>query len=56
MRNYKKESAWQKQKYNNIQVKIKKELGVKLRRKLKENNKSITEFITTCVKRYLKDS
>lgn len=55
MRNYKRESERAKILYDNIQVKINKELGLKLRRKLKEDERSIAEFVSTCAKEYLKD-
>ena len=53
MRNYKRESERAKVLYDNIQVKINKDLGLKLRRKLKEDKRSITEFVTTSAKEYL---
>lgn len=53
MRNYKRESERAKILYDNIQVKIKKELGIKLRRKLKEDDRTISEFVSTSAKEYL---
>lgn len=53
MRNYKRESERAKVLYDNIQVKINKELGLKLRRKLKEDERTIAEFVSTSAKEYL---
>lgn len=54
MRNYKKESDWQKTKYDVIKASIDKELGTKLREKLKKDNMTISEFIKKCIYDYLK--
>lgn len=55
-RNYKKESEWQKQKYDLIRANIDKELGTKLREKLKSENKSIASFITEVAEKYINES
>lgn len=56
MRDYKKESDWQKKKYDIIKASIDKELGNELREKLKEDNMTISDFIKRCINDYLKCS
>ena len=53
-RNTKKEYKWSKQKYTRILGDIDKELGEKLKEKLKSENKSIASWITENAKKYLK--
>lgn len=53
-RNYKKEYDWQVSKYDEIRAKIDKELGTKLRLKLKAENKTIASWITENAKEYIK--
>ena len=53
-RNTKKEYEWSKQKYTRILGDIDKELGEKLKEKLKTENKSIASWITENAKKYLK--
>ena len=53
-RNIKKEYQWSKTKYTRILGDIDKELGENLKKKLKEENKSIASWITDNAKRYLK--
>ena len=45
MRNYKKENEWKKKKYVLIQASIEKELGLKLKEKLKLTEKTIVSWI-----------
>lgn len=54
MRNYKKEREWKKNKYDEIRANIDKELGSKLRQKLKDENRSIANWITENAKEYIK--
>ena len=53
-RNYKNESAWQKKKYDLIKAYIDKDLGTKLRLKLKKENKTIAYWITSNAEKYVK--
>ena len=53
-RNFKKEREWAKTKYIRILGDIDKELGENLKKKLKEENKSIASWITENAKKYLK--
>ncbi len=53
-RNFKKEREWAKTKYTRILGDIDKELGENLKKKLKEENKSIASWITENAKKYLK--
>ena len=55
MRNYKNEREWQLKKYDQIRANIDKELGLNLRKKLKQNNETIAGWITNNAKEYLKD-
>ncbi len=52
-RNYKKENEWAKTKYTRILADIDKDLGNKLKSKLKDENKSIAKWITENAKSYL---
>ena len=53
-RDYKKENAWKKNKYEEVRGNIDKELGTELKAKLKEEGKSIAEWITNNAKNYFK--
>lgn len=55
MRNYKKEREWQLKKYDQIRANIDKTLGQELRKKLKEENKTIAGWITENAEEYLKE-
>ena len=52
-RNFQKESTWAKNRYEEVRGRINKELGEKLKKKLKEENKSIASWITENAKQYL---
>lgn len=52
-RNYQKEREWQLKKYDEIRAKIDKNLGNKLREKIKKENKSIASWITENAKKYI---
>ena len=54
-RNYKKEREWQIKKYDQIRANIDKELGTELRKKLKENDKSIASWVTDNANKYIKE-
>lgn len=53
MRNYKKEREWQLKKYDQIRANIEKNLGTRLRLKLKKENKPITKWVTENAEKYL---
>ena len=53
-RNYEKERQWQLKKYDQIRANIDKDLGTKLRLKLKKEGKSIASWVTENAKKYLK--
>lgn len=55
-RNIEKEYDWSKQKYEAIFARIDKKLGLELKKKLKQDNKSTAEWITENAKKYLKKS
>ena len=52
-RNYKKELKWRKEKYDEIRASIDKNLGLELKKKLKEENKSIAKWISENAYKYL---
>lgn len=52
-RNIKKEYQWAKTKYVRISGSIDRKLGEELKKKLKEENKSIASWITDNAKKYL---
>lgn len=52
-RNYKKENEWKKNKYEEVRGNIDKELGMQLKETLKNQGKSIAEWITENAKKYL---
>ena len=54
-RNYKKEREWQLTKYDQIRAYIDIDLGVALRKKLKENKKTIASWITENAEKYLNE-
>ncbi len=54
-RDYKKENEWKKNKYDEIRANIDKELGLALRSKLKEEGKTIAEWISSNAKKYLEE-
>ena len=45
MRNYKKEREWANKKYDEIRANIDKELGTRLREKLKQENKTLAQWV-----------
>ena len=53
-RNYQKEREWKIKKYDEIRAYIDKELGAKLRLKLKRENKTIASWIKDNAKEYIK--
>lgn len=53
-RNYQKEREWQLKKYDQIRANIDKDLGTELRKKLKEDGKSVASWVTENAKKYLK--
>lgn len=53
-RNLNKEDIWAKEKYERINARIDKKLGIELKEKLQEEEKSIASWITECAKKYLK--
>ena len=53
-RNYEKERLWAKNKYTRILADIDKDLAKELKDKLKNDRKSIAEWITENAKKYLK--
>ena len=54
MRNYQKEREWANQKYDEIRANIDKELGTRLREKLKQENKTIAQWIKENAEEYLR--
>ena len=52
-RNYKKENEWKKNKYEEVRGNIDKELGIQLKETLKNQGKSIAEWITENAKEYI---
>lgn len=53
-RDYRKEREWKIKKYDEIRANIDKELGTKLRTKLKEENKTIASWIKDNAEKYIK--
>ena len=53
-RNYEKEDIWAKEKYERINARIDKNLGLKLKEQLKKDGKSLASWITENAKKYLK--
>ena len=56
MRNYKKEFEWQKERYIAIRALIEKDLALKLKKKLKEKNKTTAEWIRENAKKYTEEN
>lgn len=54
MRNYKKEREWANKKYDEIRANIDKELGTRLREKLKQENKTIAQWVKENAEEYLR--
>lgn len=54
-RNYEKEDIWAKEKYERINARIDKNLGLKLKEQLKKEGKSLASWITDNAKKYLKN-
>lgn len=55
MRNYQKENEWKRKKYVLIQGNLEKNLGLKLKEKLKDEKISIAGWITENAKKYLEN-
>ena len=55
LRNYKKEIKWSKEKYEQINARIEKELGQALKEKLKQENKTLAEWTRENAKKYLEE-
>jgi len=53
MRNYKSEYKWAQKKYDNLRIRINKELGLEFREKLKKDKKTINGWATEQVEKYL---
>lgn len=53
-RNFEKEDIWAKEKYERINARIDKNLGLKLKEQLKKDGKSLASWITENAKKYLK--
>lgn len=54
MRNYVNEGKWQKEKYCRLYIYLDKELGEKLKTKLKKENKPINQWVKENAENYLK--
>lgn len=55
MRNLKKESEWRKNKYTRIIADLDKELGNKLKEKLKLEGKTVSDWIRENAEKYIND-
>lgn len=55
MRNYKKENEWQKEKYTIIKGYLSKTMGSLFKMKLKNENKTISSWISENVTKYLNE-
>ena len=55
MRNYKKEREWANKKYDEIRANIDKELGTRLREKLKQENKTIAQWVKENAEKEIKN-
>lgn len=53
-RNIEKEYEWSKEKYETVNARIDKKLGIELKEQLKSEGKSIANWITENAKKYLK--
>ncbi len=54
MRNYKKETKWQKEKYEKFESRINKELGLKFKEYLKSKNMTFADWLRKKIKEELK--
>lgn len=52
-RNYKSERKWQLKKYDQIRANIDKELGTKLRKKLKDEKKTVASWVRDNAEKYV---
>ena len=55
-RNLKNEDNWSKEKYERINARIDKQIGLKLKKQLEEDGKSMASWITENAKKYLKNT
>lgn len=55
MRDLKKESEWRKNKYTRVLADLDKELGDKLKDKLKTEGKSVSDWIRENAEKYIKE-
>ena len=55
MRNYKKEREWANKKYDEIRANIDKELGTRLREKLKQENKTLAQWVKENAEKEIKN-
>lgn len=55
MRNYKKEREWSNKKYDEIRANIDKELGTRLREKLKQEHKTIAQWVKENAEKEIKN-
>ena len=55
-RNYKKESEWAKGKYERIEVKIEKDLGLEFKKALKNKGMTVSEFFKNRIKIFLENA
>lgn len=55
MRNYQKEREWANKKYDEIRANIDKELGTQLREKLKQENKTIAQWVKENAEKEIKN-
>lgn len=53
-RNLKKEYNWEKNKYYFIRARIPREMGEELKKKLAQDNKTMSELVREAVEKYLK--
>lgn len=53
MRNYKKENEWKKNKYEEVRANIDKDLGLQLKEMLKNEGKTVAQWITENAKKYV---
>ena len=55
-RNLKNEDNWSKEKYERINARIDKQIGLKVKKQLEEDGKSMASWITENAKKYLKNT
>ena len=53
MRDYQKEYKWSQNKYDNLRIRISKEMGLEFRKRLKKDKKTINGWATEQVEKYL---